>query len=104
MTSPPIAIPSTSRASLRLPSGYTPRFKDRLLFSLVSNSPVRAALTVLMGFSGALFNGIGTVLIVPVILTILEQEVDSSNVPPLLNILLSPFDSVPEQYRLAVMA
>ncbi|WP_298905069.1 ATP-binding cassette domain-containing protein [uncultured Nostoc sp.] len=61
-------------------------------------------LTILLGFSGALFNGISTALIVPVVLKIVGQEVDLSSAPPILKRLISPFDHTPEPYRIAVMA
>lgn len=73
------------------------------MFSLAQRYPIRTALTVLMGFSGALFNGVSTILIVPVLLSILNQDMDAKAMPALLNIILSPFDSVPEHYRLGVM-
>ncbi|BDI14984.1 hypothetical protein ANSO36C_07860 [Nostoc cf. commune SO-36] len=61
-------------------------------------------LTILLGFSGALFNGISTALIVPVVLKIVGQEVDLSTAPPILKRIISPFDNTPETYRIAIMA
>jgi ATP-binding cassette, subfamily B, bacterial MsbA len=61
-------------------------------------------LTILLGFSGALFNGISTALIVPVVLKIVGQEVDLTTAPPILKRIISPFDNTPETYRIAVMA
>ncbi|MGH7999127.1 MAG: ABC transporter ATP-binding protein, partial [Brasilonema sp.] len=60
-------------------------------------------LTILLGFSGALFNGVSTALIVPVILKIVGQEVDLSGAPAILQKIMSPFENIPENYRLGVM-
>jgi subfamily B ATP-binding cassette protein MsbA len=61
-------------------------------------------LTILLGFSGALFNGISTALIVPVVLKIVGQEIDLSSAPKILKNMISPFDKAPENYRILVMA
>jgi subfamily B ATP-binding cassette protein MsbA len=77
---------------------------NKLLLKFVKPYPGLISLTILLGFSGALFNGVGTALIVPVILKIVGQEIDLSNAPPLLKLLIKPFDVLPENYRLWVMA
>lgn len=56
-----------------------------------------------MGFSGALFNGVGTALIVPILLSLLGQDAIFKEGPPILQAFLAPFDRVPENYRLMVM-
>ncbi|PMB05300.1 ABC transporter ATP-binding protein, partial [Fischerella thermalis CCMEE 5196] len=58
----------------------------------------------ILGFSGALFNGVGTALIVPVILKIVGQEVDFSSAPPILKAITYPFDNMSENNRLWLMA
>ncbi|MEM9215034.1 MAG: ATP-binding cassette domain-containing protein [Cyanobacteria bacterium P01_F01_bin.150] len=94
----------TSTSSISsLPGSYIPTFRKQLLLSFAQRYPIRAALTVFLGFSGALFNGVGTILVVPVVLKILNQSVEAKAMPALLRALLAPFDSVPEQYRLGVM-
>ncbi|MGK7890571.1 MAG: ABC transporter ATP-binding protein [Leptolyngbyaceae cyanobacterium] len=95
--------PDAKPEAKQLARVYVPIFRDRLLLSMTRRYPIRTILTVLMGFSGALFNGISTVLVVPVILTILDQAIDPRNMPPLLKLLLTPFESIPEPYRLATM-
>ncbi|QXE26304.1 ABC transporter, transmembrane region [Richelia sinica FACHB-800] len=60
--------------------------------------------TILLGFSGALFNGVSTALIVPVILKIVGQDINLKGAPPILTIMLSPFDQVAEVYRIGVMS
>ncbi|MEH1802539.1 MAG: ATP-binding cassette domain-containing protein [Nostoc sp.] len=76
----------------------------KLLLRFAKPYPVLILLTILLGFSGALFNGISTALIVPVVLKIVGQEVDLSTAPPILKRLMSPFDNTPETYRIGVMA
>ena len=77
---------------------------SKLLAKFAKPYPVRIFFTILFGFSGALFNGVGTTLIVPVILQIVGQPVDLTGAPPIIKSIISPFDQVPENYRLAVMA
>ncbi|BBD67454.1 ABC transporter-related protein [Nostoc commune NIES-4072] len=76
----------------------------KLLLRFAKPYPGLILLTILLGFSGALFNGISTALIVPVILKIVGQEVDLSSAPPILKRLISPFDNTPESYRIVIMA
>ncbi|HEY9621466.1 MAG TPA: ATP-binding cassette domain-containing protein [Crinalium sp.] len=76
---------------------------NRLLFSYARRYPGWIVLSVVLSFSGALFNGVSTVLIVPVLMNFLGLELTPGNSPPILKTLLSPFDGVPEQYRLIVM-
>lgn len=77
---------------------------SKLLLRFAKPYPVVIFLTILLGFSGALFNGVSTALIVPVILKIVGQEVDLSGAPDIIKKIMYPFDNVPEDYRLLVMA
>ncbi|NMG08147.1 ABC transporter ATP-binding protein [Brasilonema sp. UFV-L1] len=77
---------------------------SKTLLRFAKPYPALIVLTILLGFSGALFNGVSTALIVPVILKIVGQEVDFSGAPAILQKIMSPFDSIPESYRLGVMA
>jgi ABC-type multidrug transport system fused ATPase/permease subunit len=61
-------------------------------------------LTILLGFSGALFNGVSTAIIVPVILKIVGQAVDLQGAPGILRFMLNPFNGVAESYRIGVMS
>lgn len=61
-------------------------------------------MAIVLGFSGALFNGVSTTLIVPVLLNIVGQELEMEGAPPILQLILNPFDNIPEAYRLAAMA
>lgn len=77
---------------------------SKLLLRFAKPYPGWILLTIFLGFSGSLFNGIGTALIVPVILKIVGQQVDLTTAPPILKAITSPFDNVPENYRIWVMA
>lgn len=77
---------------------------SKLLIRFAKPYPGWILLTIVLGFSGALFNGISTTLIVPVILRIVGLEVDLASAPGILKAIISPFDRIPENYRLVVMA
>jgi ATP-binding cassette, subfamily B, bacterial MsbA len=76
----------------------------KLLIRFAKPYPGWVVLTFLLGFSGALFNGVGTTLIVPVVLKIVGQDVELNNAPSILKAVLLPFERVPEEYRTLVMA
>lgn len=77
--------------------------KIKLFWQFVRPYPIRLILTIILGFSGALFNGVGTTLIVPVVLKFLGQEVQFQNAPPLLQLFLNPFSNFPVAYQLPLM-
>lgn len=77
--------------------------RNRLLLNLAQRYPVQVLWTIVLGFSGALFNGISTALIVPVVLSLLGQDLNLGDAPPFLKMLLTPFDGVPQRYRIVVM-
>ncbi len=77
---------------------------SKLLLRFAKPYPGLIILTIILGFSGALFNGVSTALIVPVILKIVGQEVDLSGAPAIIKKIMYPFDNVPENYRLLAMA
>ena len=77
----------------------------KLLFRSLLQYPVLVLLTILLGFSGALFNGVGTVLIVPILLELLGQSTTlTDQLPPILQQVLGLFDGVPDNYRLVALA
>lgn len=76
----------------------------KLLIKYAKPYPGWILLTIVLGFSGALFNGVSTALIVPVVLKIVGQEINLSDGPPILKSIMSPFDHVPENYRIAMMS
>ncbi|BAZ38180.1 ABC transporter, transmembrane region [Calothrix sp. NIES-4101] len=74
------------------------------LIKFAKHYPGRIILTILLGFSGALFNGISTTLIVPIVLKIVGQDIDLKNAPALIKVIILPFDNLPESYRVLVMS
>ncbi|XZN98572.1 MAG: ABC transporter ATP-binding protein [Microcoleus sp.] len=76
---------------------------NKLLLKFARRYPGRIFLTVFLGFSGALFNGISTTLIVPVLLNFLQEAVELRGAPPLIKILMYPFEGMPQNQRLVLM-
>ncbi|MEO0826676.1 MAG: ATP-binding cassette domain-containing protein [Cyanobacteria bacterium J06639_16] len=77
---------------------------NRLLLSFALRHPIWIILTILLGFSGAVFNGVGATLIIPVLLEFLGQSLtEADNLPPILSQFFSVFDDIPEAYRISVM-
>jgi subfamily B ATP-binding cassette protein MsbA len=76
---------------------------NKLLLKYARRYPGRIILTVMLGFSGALFNGISTTLIVPVLLSFLEETIELRGAPPLIKTLMHPFEGMPENQRLTLM-
>ncbi len=76
----------------------------KLILKFAKPYPGLIILTMLLGFSGALFNGVGVTLIVPVILRIVGQPVDLTGFPPILKAVMFPFDNLSENYRNLGMA
>ncbi len=76
----------------------------KLLLRFAKPYPALIIIAIFLGFSGAFFNGIGTALIVPVILKIVGQEVNLSSAPPVLKVIMHSFENLPENYSLLIMA
>lgn len=76
---------------------------NQLLFRFASKFPGLIALSVTLGFSGALFNGVSTALLVPVILNFSGQEINMTGAPPVLQGFLNFFDGFGENERLWLM-
>ncbi|MER3477135.1 MAG: ABC transporter ATP-binding protein, partial [Leptolyngbya sp. ERB_1_2] len=64
---------------------------NRLLLQFALRHPIWIGLTIVLGFSGALFNGISTMLMIPVVLGLLGEEVNLKGAPPLLQQVFSRF-------------
>lgn len=58
---------------------------------------------IILGFASGLFNGVNTTLIVPILLQISGLEIELTGSPGMIQFLLSPFEGVPERYRLILM-
>lgn len=73
----------------------------KLLTQSLLRYPLLVTLTIALGFSGALFNGVSTVLLIPILLELLGQSTEfTSQLPPILQRILGLFDGVPDRYRL----
>ncbi|HEY9628678.1 MAG TPA: ABC transporter ATP-binding protein [Coleofasciculaceae cyanobacterium] len=64
----------------------------QLLLNLAQRYPRLISLNIALGFSGALFNGISTALIIPVLLSFLGEPIAIKGSPPIIQTLLSPFE------------
>lgn len=91
----------TEDPTLSKVSSMTPR---QMLWRVARKYPFKIVASVIMGFSGALFNGVGTALIVPIMLSLLGQDAILRDGPPIFQLLLSPFKELPETYRYVAMA
>ncbi|MCU0544653.1 MAG: ABC transporter ATP-binding protein/permease [Oscillatoriaceae cyanobacterium Prado104] len=76
---------------------------NKLLLKFARRYPGRIVLTVLLGFSGAFFNGISTTLIVPVLLSFLDEAIELRGAPVLIKTLMYPFEGLPQNHRLVLM-
>jgi ATP-binding cassette, subfamily B, bacterial MsbA len=75
----------------------------QLLLSLARRCPKLIAFSILLGFSGAIFNGIGTALIIPVLLALLGQPIALGGGAPMIQKLMVPFEGVSGEQRLLLM-
>ncbi len=76
----------------------------QLLIRSILKYPLLVVLSVVFGFSGAIFNGIGTILAVPVLLELLDQGGEfQRSFPPILRRFVELFDGLPEVYQLPAM-
>lgn len=76
---------------------------NKLLLKFARRYPGRILLTVILGFSGALFNGISTTLIVPVLLSFLDEAIELRGAPPVIKTLMYPFEGMPPNKRLMLI-
>lgn len=74
-----------------------------LLINLAKRHPRLVILNIIFGSSGALFNGISTALIIPVLLNFLGQPIATKGAPPIIQALLSPFQSSSGEYNQLLM-
>jgi ATP-binding cassette, subfamily B, bacterial MsbA len=62
---------------------------NRMLFKFAFRYPGWMLLTIVFGFSGAIFNGVSTTLIIPILLQYLGQPVKLGGLPPIIQTLLA---------------
>ncbi|NJK99173.1 MAG: ABC transporter ATP-binding protein [Spirulinaceae cyanobacterium SM2_1_0] len=77
--------------------------QNRLILRYTFRYPLLAMATIVMGFSGALFNGVSTALIAPLILGFLGQEFNFRGGPPILQRTLGIFDGFSGDARLLAL-
>lgn len=75
----------------------------RLLLGFARKFPGRVVFSIVLGFTSALFNGVNTTLLVPILLQLLGQEIRFGKLPPVLQQILDPFEALPEQQRLWIL-
>lgn len=77
---------------------------NQLVLQFASRYPKLIGLTMVLGFSGAIFNGVSTALIIPVIFGFLGQEIGMKGMPPVLQQILSgSTNSLPPNHRYLIM-
>jgi ATP-binding cassette, subfamily B, bacterial MsbA len=76
---------------------------NRLLLKFAARYPVLIAQTIAFDILGAFFNGIGTTLIVPLLLVFLGQSLELPGAPPILRSILSSFDLVSPEYKVPLI-
>ena len=77
---------------------------NQLIIQFASRYPKLIGLAVVLGFSGAVFNGVSTALIIPVIFGFLGQEIGMKGMPPILQHLLSgSSNGLPHDHHYLIM-
>ncbi|OLT58706.1 ABC transporter ATP-binding protein [Moorena bouillonii] len=77
---------------------------NRLLLSYALRHPTWIVLTVLLGFSSAMFNSVGTTIIVPLVLEFLGQKkLELSKAPPIIQKTMGLFEGFEGGDRLLIM-
>ncbi|MBE9039680.1 ABC transporter ATP-binding protein [Oscillatoriales cyanobacterium LEGE 11467] len=74
-----------------------------LIIKFALRHPILVVLTIIFGLSGAIFNGIGTALIVPLLLSFLGQSLELPGGPPILQKFVSLLDGFSPDNRLLLM-
>ncbi len=76
---------------------------NRLLLQYVKNYPVSVFLSIIFSFSSALFNGVSTALIVPILIALLGKELSFQGAPQIIQKPLSMLDSFSGETRIWIM-
>ncbi len=78
-------------------------FKE-LTIQFIKDNPILITLSIILGFSGAIFNTVGTALIIPLLLVFVGQsQMLLEGGPPILQKTISLFDTFPENTRFFAM-
>ncbi|MFP4221010.1 MAG: ATP-binding cassette domain-containing protein [Phormidium sp.] len=77
---------------------------NKLLLKVALQSPYLFIGTILLGFSGAIFNSVSVTLIVPLILSLLGQETNMmGGMPPIIQQAMGFADNISGDYRVAIL-
>ncbi|MCU0547889.1 MAG: ABC transporter ATP-binding protein/permease [Leptolyngbya sp. Prado105] len=76
---------------------------NQLLLKFALRHPLPLIGTIALGFSGALFNGVSTMLMIPVVLGLLGQEINLKGAPPLLQQAFASFEHLAGDARFLTM-
>jgi ATP-binding cassette, subfamily B, bacterial MsbA len=76
----------------------------KFLFSLARRHLRLLILSAALGFSGGLFNGVSTALIIPVLMGFLGQGIKPDGIPSVVRHVLSPLQSPSGEYSLPLLA
>ncbi|TVR12866.1 MAG: ATP-binding cassette domain-containing protein [Phormidium sp. GEM2.Bin31] len=77
---------------------------NKLLLKVALQSPYLFLGTVLLGFSGAVFNSVSVTLIVPLVLSLLGQEASMmGSMPPVIQQAMGFADNLSGDYRVAIL-
>jgi subfamily B ATP-binding cassette protein MsbA len=72
---------------------------NEFIFKVARRYPFLVVLTVVMGFSDAVFNGVSTFLVIPLVMAFLGQDMNIEGAPPILQAFTSLFDGVEPEFR-----
>jgi ATP-binding cassette, subfamily B, bacterial MsbA len=76
----------------------------KLTIQFIKDNPILITLSIILGFSGALFNTVGTALIIPLLLAFVGQsKMLLEGGPPILQKTIALFDNFPENTRFFAM-
>jgi len=76
----------------------------KILFQFARRYPWRIVLSVVLGFSGAVFNGVGTTLIVPAVFELFGTTTGTTmDLPPVLQQIMGPFMTLAPATRAVAM-
>lgn len=77
---------------------------NQLILKYIFKQPILVVSTIFLGFLSAMFNGIGTILLVPLLLAFLGQPLpDLNSGPPILRKVISIFDGWPDSSRIGIL-
>jgi ATP-binding cassette, subfamily B, bacterial MsbA len=82
----------------------TPMNSRKFLLNLARRHLRLLCLSVVLGFSGGLFNGVSTALMIPVLLGFLGQKIEANGMPAFARYLLAPLQDASGNYNLLALA